>query len=194
MKKLQQIAFFTLLTLSTLDAVAQDCSQIPGNDVINCGFDNDVSSWNDLFGTGTHEPVDGYLAPGSASLVGGVTGNGHEINFQQCVSGVNSNATYTIRGALRGGDPLPDSCQLFVATRSDPGCAGGGTFVRHRIEPVTSDWVEFDELELITGADTEAVSFQFRCVRAAGNFNAFVDDAYFGIPPIHEDGFEDLPK
>lgn len=174
----------------TMNTWAQDCSDVTGNLVVNCGFDTEIPPWIRLFGTSQHDPVEGYLAPGSASLTGGVTGNGFEVHLHQCITPVLPEVTYTFSGAIRGGDDVLDMCELFIATRSMSDCSGGGTFSDTEVNPLMNSWLEFPPNELTTLAGTVAVSFQVRCVRAAGNFSVHFDDAYFGIPPFHTDGFE----
>lgn len=171
---------------------AQDCSNMPGNLVANCGFDTELTPWTELFGDYAHDPVEGYLAPGSVLVSGGPTGNGFEVVLRQCLPTVRTQVDYTFFGAIRGQEPIPDSCELFMATSSMPACSGGGSFVTVPLVPQLDTWLVFPDGELSTTSTTQSVRFEVRCVDAEENFSFHFDDAYFGIPPLHYDGFENL--
>ena len=179
-----------LLMMIPLQVQAFDCSDMPGNMVENCDFDSDIASWQTLFGDSQFFDFDGYLTLGTAGVSGGPTGNGFEYIFRQCISPVEPNTTYTFGAAIKALAPPPDECELFVATRSEVDCSGGGTFVDSEIVPELDVWIPVPESQLTTTESTVAVSFQYRCVRAAGPFGTYLDDAYFGIPPLEHDGFE----
>jgi hypothetical protein len=60
-----------LVLLSATGALAVDCDDDVNNEIVNCGFDSDTSSWSLSFGTNlSHSVVDGSPDLGTARITG----------------------------------------------------------------------------------------------------------------------------
>ncbi len=104
-----------LLSCLAAPAAAQlvECLE-PGNHMVNCGFDTDVSGWNLSWGSFAHQPGDGFPQAGSLEAQSVTTPTNAVIEFEQLVPVLAPASSYDYSLDVRVISGAADECALTL--------------------------------------------------------------------------------